>query len=336
MDEYKKKTNTGDDVFVRIQPQSEKATVPTSPVPTAVVLGWLASKPRHVTKYTALYERMGYNTVQTTAPFSIVFPFTQRPVAIYFLSILRILASDDRLTEGGIVFQMFSNGGAGNAPFLSNFFHIDNLPCSIQEQPITDIDPRTTEQPTTTSPSSKMTVSSDFFNFVKTDDLIVISKIKKVHAAVIFDSGPVKLRIHLGYRAINEGLGINGTFLAYIVACLFTCLCLFQRLFISNYFWNGVRNASYVCPEMYIYSHMDHLLDIPALEALIEERKQKGCDIRVFDVEDAPHVSIFRNYPKKYNDVIQSVNEWGINEWRRRNSIQLWTIPEHSGTEEGK
>lgn len=303
MDEYKKKSNSGDDVFVSIQPSAGQ----TPPPPTAVVLGWLSSKPKHVAKYAKLYQDMRYNIVQTTASHSVVFPLTMRTTAIYFLSVLRILASDDRLTAGGVVFHVFSNGGAIVAPFLSTMFHLSD-------------------------PDKLGTLSAfpkDFFNFVKSDNLIDIEKVKKSHAAMVFDSAPVSLRISLGWKAIVEGLGLNDSILSYVIAFFFTAACLIQRVFICNLphqFWTGIRNASYVCPELYIYSRMDHLLDVTSLEALIKERAQKGKNVRVWDVDDAEHVSLLRKYPDKYREVVQSVNDWGTNEWRKRNSLPDWTF----------
>lgn len=295
MEIYKKKTNTGDDVYVRIQPNSSR---PSSSVPpTAVVLGWLASKPKIVAKYTALYEQMGYNTVQTTAPFSVVFPVTPRVTAKFLLSILRILTSDTRLTDGGIVFHMFSNAGAVNAPHLARMF------------------------------------AGDYRDFIKVDDEIVVKKIKDSIAAVIFDSAPVYIRIHLGACAITEGLGFKeSSVVGVIITIMFTILCLLQRLLINlpRDFWNDIRNAQYMCPELYIFSQIDHLLDVTALEDLIAERRQTGHDVRVWSVTDADHVSILRKHPSLYRRTIYSVNEWGVNVWRKNVSLSPWILSSDS------
>lgn len=292
MEEYKKKTNTGDDVFIRIQTPASSQS-PATAAPTAVLFGWLGSKPRHVAKYATLYEHMGYNTVQTTAPFSIVFPITPRTSAFFVLSVMRILANDDRLTSGGIVFHKFSNGGAVCAPHLSRFFN------------------------------------GQYHDFIKPDDKVVVKTIRDSIAAIVFDSAPVYLRTDLGAQAITEALGLPSGILATIITITFTLLCYIQYLFINlpRYFWDGVRNACYMCPELYIYSRADHLLDVSSLEALINERESQGQAVKVWHVEDAKHVSILRKHPQQYIQTIQSINDWGINVWRKRVSLPHWIPP---------
>lgn len=290
MEVYKKKTNTGDDVFIRIQPRGSESSSP--PPPTALVLGWLASKPKNVSKYTLLYEQMGYNTIQTTASFSVVFPISPRYSAKYLLSLLRILASDDRLTAGGLVIHMFSNAGAINAPHLSKMF------------------------------------SGGYPDVIKADDEFVVKKTKDAIAATVFDSGPVYLHNSLGARAINLGLGFDESIIGVVIRILFTLLCWLQRILLGNVprnFWDGLRKAQYLSPELYIFSHVDQLMDVSSLEALIEERKQAGHNVRKWDVNDADHVSILRAHPEEYIQTIHAVNEWGINAWRNRASLPSWT-----------
>lgn len=291
MEEYKKKTNTGDDVLIRIQPASCLQTSDTKP-PTAVLLGWIGSRPKHVAKYTQLYEAMGYNTVQTTAPFSVVFPVAPRTTAKFVLSLLRVLVGDDRLTSGGIMFHKFSNGGAVCAPHLSRFFH------------------------------------GLYPDLIKPDDEIVVKAIKDAIAGVIFDSAPVYLKPGLGGRAISEGLGIQPGLVSAIITFIFTLLCLIQRFLVVNlarHFWDGLRDARYMCPELYIYSHEDHLLDVPSLEDLIIYRK-RNHDVHVWHVLDAEHVKILRKYPEEYLRTVQLAHEWGINAWRKRVSLPPWPL----------
>lgn len=328
MDEYKKKTNTGDDVFVRIHPQNSDD--PTfSPNPTVVLMGWLGSKHKHVAKYAAIWETMGYNTVQTVAPLSVIFPMTQRTTAIYLLSIIRILGSDDRLTNGGVIFQLFSNGGAIVAPHLSIMFN------AIQHPPQLDGTNNANINNNTMANDKPVTLKrhASYLDSIKADDRVVITKVRQAHAALLFDSAPVYMHPHLGYTAINEGLGLSGTMFAYIVAFFFTLLCHIQGAFIGNMpkeFWDDITNANYVCPELYIYSKMDHLLDIPTLESMIEHRKQKGREVRVYCVDDAPHVAIFRKYPDTYLQTLHAANEWGVNAWRKRNSLKAWDAANQS------
>lgn len=284
MEEYKKKTNTGDDVFIRIQ----KSPTAASP-PTVVLFGWLGAAHRNLDKYSALFSAMSYNTVQLIPPVSVVFAMKQRKTATFLLSVLRILAADLRLSNGGLIFVLFSNGGAVCAPHLSNMF------------------------------------AGLYPDLIKADDEPVVTLVKNAIAAIIFDSSPCYMHVSLGAQAINEGMKVPSGILSAIVVAVFTFLCFFQRLFFCNLplvFWEGLKNADYLCPEQYIYSSDDHLLDTPALDALIQHRKNNGKNVHVFKVNHADHVLILRHYPDKYLEVIRAVNERGVNPWRLRNSIK--------------
>ncbi|CDF34755.1 unnamed protein product [Chondrus crispus] len=304
MEEYKKKTNTGDDVFIRLQKPKEPApgTIPDDgqdhslPRPTAVLLGWFAAKHKNLSKYGAIYEDMGYNVVQVIAPASVVFPLKPQYTAAFTLSLLRIIAADSHLTNGGIVFMMFSNGGAINAPHLSRMF------------------------------------TGEYQEIIKADDEPAVKTVREAVAGIIFDSAPCYMRSHLGARAINEGLKLPEGIFSKLILFAFTLWSLLQRLFIINlplYFWTGLRRAEYLCPELYIYSTADHLSDIPSLEALVEERKQQGKEVRVFRVEDAGHVMILRNHHQKYVDTIRAVNDWGVNPYRSKAGLRPWLLQEN-------
>ncbi|PXF50004.1 Transmembrane protein 53 [Gracilariopsis chorda] len=288
VEEYKKKTNTGDTVIIRIlNPSSTSA-------PTVVVLGWLGASIKHLAKYAAVYESMSYNTVCLSCPPSVV--FAMRPIASakFLLSALRILAADDRLTAGGLVFHKLSNAGATVSPHLSDFF---------------------------------AGASSDL---VKPDDQVVVNKCKQAIAAVVFDSAPAYMHTELGAGALIQALRVPPGVLSNIVAALYALYAWFQRIFVMDvpvFFWQGVTNARYLCPEQYIYSAADRLLDSVSLEALIERRRGDGVDVRgVFRVEDSDHVLILRKHPEKYTEIIRALNEWGVNAWRRRNRVKEWTL----------
>lgn len=307
MEEYKKKTNTGDDVFIRIQPSRSQplGTIlddaqdhDTHP-PTAVLLGWFAAKHKNLSKYSALYEQMGYNTVQLVAPPSVIFPIKPQNSAVFVLSLLRIIAADKRLNRGGLVIMMFSNGGAICAPYLSMMF------------------------------------AGGYRDMIKADDEPVVKTVKDSIAAVVFDSGPCYMYIHSGVKAISDGLMIPHGILRWLLHLMFATLCVLQGIFVINYplfFWNGVRNADFLCPEQYLYSAKDPLVDVLKLDALIEERKQKGRNIRVFKVDDADHVKLLRSHSEKYKKTIQAVNDWGVNAYRERRGLNPWLLDRKSSS----
>lgn len=301
MEEYKKKTNTGDDVFIRIQrscPPPPASTIDDSQdhalhPPTAVLLGWFAAKHKNLSKYSALYERMGYNIVQLVAPPSVIFPVKPQNTAVFVLSLMRIIAADERLNKGGLVFMMFSNGGAICAPHLSMMF------------------------------------AGEYRDLIKADDEPVVKTVKDAMAAVVFDSAPCYMHVHSAVKAISDGLMIPHGVLRWLLHLMFATLRMLQTIFVVNYpffFWNGVRNADFLCPEQYLYSAKDPLVDVDRLDALIEERKRKGRDIRVFRVDEADHVKLLMVHSENYKRTIQAVNEWGINAYRERRGLTPWLL----------
>jgi len=52
---------------------SINSAVSTSPLPTALLLGWYASTPEHLDKYAQFYNSLGYNTVSLTLPHPAIF-----------------------------------------------------------------------------------------------------------------------------------------------------------------------------------------------------------------------------------------------------------------------
>lgn len=307
MQEYKKKANSGDDVFIRIQPSrkpipgilSHDESDQDNHPPTALLLGWLGAKHKNLSKYSALFEQMGYNVMQCVASPSTVFAVKPQNTAKFLLSLLRIIFSDDRLNKGGLVLMMFSNGGAICAPHLAKFF------------------------------------AGEYRDLIRTDDEPVVKTAKDAMAAILFDSSPVYMHVHLGARAINDGMQVPDGILRWIVYVLFALLCILQTVFVvflPSFFWNGLRNADYLCPEQYIYSTKDHLQDIPRLEALIKERELKGKEVRVYRVEDSEHCMLLRKHPEEYKAVIRGVNEWGVNVFRKRKGMLPWTLPDSSAS----
>lgn len=286
VEEYKKKTNTGDDVYVRVREDAALA-------PTALLLGWFGARKRHLEKYGAVYESMGYSTVLTIAPTSVVFSLNQRNVPAYLLSILHILAADVRLTHGGLVIQFFSNGGAMCAPRLSQMFQGAHR------------------------------------DIIGADDEIVVRRVREMLAAVVFDSAPAYLHTETSAVAFVSGLGVrSGSTMETVLRAVFTILVWVQRLLYGDVpvrFWNWMRNANYGVPELYLYSNADVLVDAQCIAALVKERSHRFKDaVREFYVEDAPHVQLLRKYPKEYVSQIRGVNEWGVNAFRRRNQMDDW------------
>lgn len=297
MDTYKKKTHTGDDVRVRIHPPRTGADGVAVPAPTVVLMGWFGAAEKHLAKYGAVFEDVGYNTVQLIAPTSVVFAFGPRNSAAFLLSVIRIVAADNRLTSGGLVFKMFSNGGAILAPRLSQFFE-----GAWRE------------------------------TLIKADDEPAIKTVRDAMAAVVFESSPCYMHAETGATAVVFGLQVPPGILAGTVRFLFHASAWLQKLLYGDVparFWGDLLEADYLCPEMYIYSTADMLLDGELLDGLVDYRQRTRKTVaRVLRVEDAPHVQIMRAHQEAYITACRSVNDWGVNVFREKKGIPKWTLAE--------
>ncbi|KAI0564121.1 hypothetical protein FGB62_30g226 [Gracilaria domingensis] len=145
------------------------------------------------------------------------------------------------------------------------------------------------------------------------------------------------MHVDVAAAALTQALRLSPGMVSNLIVTLYALIAWVQRVFIVDapvVFWHGVTHARYLCPEQYIFSSADQLLDSDALESLIERRKREGVDARVFRVQDASHVLILRKHPDKYVEVIRALNEWGVNTWRKRNNAQPWQLPSDSSTQQ--
>lgn len=275
-----------------------------NPRPTVLLLGWYGSSARNLDKYAGLYRQMGYNSVATTSPTTVAFSFSHASTLPFLLSILRILAADARLLAGGLVFASFSNGGAILFPKVAQLLGDSggtdaNLQRELGLQPA---------------------------------DVPVVDAVRKATAAIVFDSSPCYLHADKGAEAVVSGLGLENTYLSFLARAGFHVVAKLQVLLYGDVparFWRQLREAKYPCPEMYIYSTFDKLLDHTALEDLVAFRKQNGLTKRidVFRVDDAHHVQIMRVHPKQYAAYLNDMNEWGVNAFRKQNNMDSWILP---------
>lgn len=285
VDAYRKRTNTGDDVLVRVVDAGASA-----PAPAVLLLGWFGAHSKHLAKYAARWEALGFSTVAVTAPTSVVFSLNRRNVPGFVLSVLGVVASDARLLAGGLTVHMFSNGGAFCAPPLAAM-----LAGGMRETVPADREPS-------------------------------LRAVRDALAAVVFDSAPAYMHLEAGVNAFCAGLGVKpGSGMAKILRFVFVALMWVQRLVygdvVTNY-WTGVRTADYGCKELYMYSRADATSDPARIEALVREREQrfKG-NVLEFVVDDAPHVRLLVQYPDEYVAQLKLVKNWAVNEWRREHGL---------------
>lgn len=276
---YKKRANTGDDVFVRVIESGG------NPAPTAVLFGWFGAKPRHVTKYAMHWEALGCSTVVVVAPTSVVFSLNHRNIPPFVLSVLGIVASDARLLSGGLITHFFSNGGAVCAPVMATL-----LSGGLRERVPADAE-RSLRQ-------VRAALAAVVFDSAPA--------YMHLHAGInAFTTG-------LGVR---RGTWVAALLRAVFIALSWLQRLVYGD--VANRFWTAVRTADYQCAEVYIYSRADILADSEMLEALIKERLKRFPErVRQMCVDDAIHVKIMLKYPSQYVEQMKGVLSWAVANWK--------------------
>lgn len=293
MEQYSKKTAFGDDAIVEVHPDLTNETGDPVRPPTAVLFGWFAANHLQLGTYASIFQDFGYNTVKVIGPLTAIYAFNPLRQACYVHSILRIIAADNRLIDGGIVFMFMSTAGALCATQLTRMF------------------------------------TGEYEELVAGKNGRVVNKIKAAMAAVVFESAPCYIHNRTAANAVIEGLNLSKGFPSWFMSRVIFLYLWTQRNVlwdVPTLLWNGMREADFHCPEQYIYSTADHFMDAARLEALLEERRKKGKEIYILRVEDTDHVLIFRKHPRLYVQSIREVNEWGVNEYRQRIGLEAWKL----------
>lgn len=308
---YRMKTSAGTTIFISIADPSP------SPPPTVLLLGPFGSTRRSVQPYISIYRSLGYHTVFTTAPLSIVFSLSQSKAAPFLLSLFRVLSADVRLLTGGLILAPIASGGGVVLPALASLLSSTPLPpaptCVIDHAAAPPLD----------------------------DDAPVVVATQTALAALVCDSCPAYPHPDLSARTLVRGLHLSARpiIAALVVLGLRILTRIYAALFgdVAAKTWNSFRDARLPCPELYIYSPEDDELDLPALQELVAYRKAKAgpCELRVVragdeeERESASRDGIGRRMGvpvEDYRRQMEDINYW-VNAWRRREGIAEWQFP---------
>lgn len=305
------KTSACSTIFITLAPPSP------SPAPTAVLLGPFGSSRRSMAPHLSLYRTLGYNTVFTTAPLSVVFSLSQTKARPFLLSLLRVLASDVRLLTGGLVFAPVASGGGVVLPHLASLLAVPPArpsPTSVLDYPAHNPPP----------------VMHDLLE----DDVPVITAVRTALAALVCDSCPAYPHPDLSARTLVKGLQLASSPLvsAVVTFCLRVATRVHDALFgdVSARMWRTFRGVQLPCPELYVYTPDDDELDLPALQELVAYRKAIAgpCELRLVRVEEDDEALVRKTEveAEDYRHEMEEVNYW-VNMWRRRAGIAEWVVP---------
>ena len=165
----------------------------------------------------------------------------------------------------------------------------------------------------------------------------IVNWIKQNLSAIIFDSAPCYMHRDVSAHALSLGLAAGNEWHQNVIQYTYKKVMSVVDMFVSQndvqLFWHLMTYHPMWCPEYYVFSMADPLLDAKMLEELIERRRAHCSSdpkkVRSTKVDDAKHVMIVKSYPDLYFGIMQSVNEWGVNHWRKEqncHSLPPWSF----------
>lgn len=288
-------------------PLSPKTSVKA---PTVLLCGWYGATPHLLRRHVRLFHDWGYIVIVITTPTSVVFaPRVSVPVnfcANLLAALTRAENEDGRedggFVGGGLVLVCMSTAGSMIAYGFAQLFQM------IDE------------------PSGKNETQS-----VRLDDSLkhTIIRTRTSLAAVVFDSAPAKMHDSMGGRALASGQGVNSnSVMGQTLRALYGIYSVARRWIfddLPSHFWGYLGTAHYGgCPELYMYSQGDTLLDVDALTELIKKRKEIGRPVQTLQIERAPHVAILKLYADIYRNTLGSFLDDALAIRRARLGHSIW------------
>jgi hypothetical protein len=256
----------------------------------ALVLGFGGAKPRHLVKYSRLYNLKGCTTVSGTAsnydifigPSSGLDEFAQSAIQ-EVTKLLRDAKKNDypqETKEIPIVMHIISNGGA----FISRRI------CRIIDS------------------NEQKELGQD-----RSSDLSLFARRLKV-GYQIFDSAPCHLNLKSAFNVIHHL--IPNSFIGVPAAVLFTMNALFITYAISivtrkppepELFWNDLLDDTNCTRQAFIYTPLDDIADAEKIKEFIKGRKARGISVMEKYFEDSKHVQHLKLHGTEYSDFLDNV-----------------------------
>ena len=256
--------------------------------PRAVVLvyGFSGSKPKHVAKYTAVYNAYNCSTVGGTSLDYDVFTANLNGQDAFGLESVRqvtkVLRSDNLKGHNDVpvVMHIISNGGAFISARLGRM-----LDAAAKEDKQDDRD---------------------------NQDLRLFGQ-RLMMGYQVFDSAPAYANAKSAFnvmRGLIQTPIINTAMAAVFtvgVVLLESVATLTGRTSTTEAFWTACLQDSSCMRQAFVYSHDDDIADATKIEELIEERKKLGVHIMTKSIENSKHVQHLRLYEEDYKEFVAAV-----------------------------
>ena len=242
------------------------------PPTTVLLLGWMGAQTKHVKKYQDMYSKAdGIITMQAIADPTDVMMYRHDGLLQCGLRALMTLV--EKSPVGPIVVHTFSNGG--------NF--VWNLLVRLMHGQDAALPSVTTEQ------------------------LACLKQVQERLVGEIFDSAPCYMYISSGMAAIDASFSRNAAFrvlfkTAFVTSGFFGALWSMAsgQLTAPALYWSRCKDWPTTTKQLYVYSDVDALCDVAALEEHIAAMEAKGIAVTTLHFEDSPHVLHLKKYPVEY------------------------------------
>ena len=120
--------------------------------------------------------------------------------------------------------------------------------------------------------------------------------------SVIYDSAPCYMHISTGLTAITEG--VKSTPLKAIVGALFLLMVPFN-VGKPKAFWRALQEDATRCPQLFLFSDVDHLCDAEHIKRLVDTRRKLGVDVTAKNFGQTKHVQHLREAPEEYQAALE-------------------------------
>ncbi|XP_047317957.1 transmembrane protein 53-like [Impatiens glandulifera] len=273
---------------------AEAAAEDKRPLVTAVLMGWLGAKPKHLKRYAELYNSRGINSVSFVVSAKEVVDMGKKLEARIesfsreIESWLRDSDKDGR--QRFLIFHTFSNTGwLVYGSILEKFQGkkeiLDKIKgCVVDSGADPQINPKVWAAGFGTALLRKR--SSAVYPF--SDDSVETHN-KETTTTPLVESMLLALLEKI-FTVLLELPYINGR-LKKIIDIL--------------------ANKQPYCPQLYLYSTADKVIPYQSIESFIEDQKRKrgGGQVLSFNFANSPHVDHYRNFPEIYSSQLHNFLE---------------------------
>lgn len=246
-----------------------KSNLGDSPdIPLALVLGWAGSVDSNVSKYSKIYENLGYHTIRFS-PNTLTTLIHVQKHKNFAYELIRLIVDNHKLTNNLIIVHTFSNAGLFIYRFLSEIINNepkyallkDKIKCLIM-----DSGPGW--------PESKRALIQNVSELMGTQ--ISIPLVGHLIAVIGFAVFMIRHRLFIGSN------------------------------YFTHFFLSLVNDRNQV-PILLFYSKQDRLLSYKDALQFMEDRHKHSPNLPLFTYEfiGTEHVSHYQKYPNEYRKRIE-------------------------------